>query len=210
MLSVGLTGGIASGKSTVARMLEEKGAFLIDFDVLTRKVEKPGTSTWKKIVDYFGEGILNEDQTINRNRLGSIVFHDREKLTRLNEIVHPDVFREWHILLSDLNENYPDKIIISDIPLLIETGVQKKFDMIVLVYAPPRQQVERLTKKLKCNPEEALQRLASQMPIDEKIAQADIVIDNSGSLDKTKKSVDDLWIELVRREKHNRTILSNS
>ena len=165
MLNVGLTGGIASGKSTVARMLEDKGAFLIDFDVLTRKVEKPGTQTWEKIVDFFGVGILNEDGTINRNRLGSIVFHDRKKLSRLNEIVHPEVFCEWRVLLSFISENYPDKIIISDIPLLIETGVQKSFDIILLVYAAPSQQVERLTRKLNCRPEEVSQKLPPHIPI---------------------------------------------
>ncbi len=196
MLKVGLTGGIATGKSTVARMLQEKGAFLIDFDELTRQAEEPGQPAWVKIVDYFGPAILNEDGTIDRKKLGAIVFGDSEKLTVLNEIVHPDLFSRWHILVAEIAKSEPAAIIISDIPLLIEKGLQDDFDVVVLVYAPRAQQVARLRERNGSSPEEAEQRLASQMPIEEKRALADIVLDNSACLDKTGQLVDDLWKEL--------------
>lgn len=200
MLNVGLTGGIASGKSTVAGMLQEKGAFLVDFDVLTHKVEEPGQPAWKAIVGFFGVEILSDDGTINRSKLGAVVFRNREKLARLNEIVHPLLFREWRRRLSAIQAKKPEAIIISDIPLLIEINAQNLVDLIILVYASPRQQVERLISRNGCTSEEAFQRLASQVPIDEKISQADIVVDNGASLEETRRAVDELWTVLISRE----------
>jgi dephospho-CoA kinase len=199
MLNVGLTGGIASGKSMVVQLLANKGALIIDFDHLTRYVEEPGRPAWSELVSYFGREIIQDDETINRRKLGEIVFHNSRKLARLNAIVHPLIFQEWKRRLAVLQDNNCGEIVISDIPLLIETGTQKECDLIVLVYAPPWQQLERLRIRNGYNDEEARQRLASQFPIDLKIPYADIIIDNSSSLEKTGERVDAVWEELKKK-----------
>ena len=201
MLNVGLTGGIASGKSTVAKMFQEKGAFLIDFDVLVHSVQKPEGSAWEKIVENFGSEILRKDGTIDREKLGAIVFNDKEKLERLNEIVHPFVFEEWERQIADIKKKTPDAIIMSEIPLLIEVGKVDAVDMVVLVYVSPEEQVRRLVERDGYSREEALVRLDSQMSIDEKLMYSDLVVDNGGSLDETRKQVDDVWERLIEREK---------
>ncbi|HLA28954.1 MAG TPA: dephospho-CoA kinase [Syntrophales bacterium] len=201
MLNVGLTGGIATGKTSVAEMFKKKGAYVIDFDVLTHKLQEPRRPVWQAILDFFGRGILNDDETINRGKLGAIVFQDRIKLTKLNEIIHPFIFEEWRHYMSEIQKKTPDVIIISDIPLLIEAGVQKLVDLIVLVYALPSQQVERLIMRNGCNREESLRRIASQLPIDDKIPYADILIDNSSSFESTRQKVDEIWVELNERQR---------
>jgi dephospho-CoA kinase len=196
MLNVGLTGGIATGKTTVAGMFQEKGADLIDFDVLTRYAEEPDRPAWKAIVDFFGTGVLNSDRTINRGKLGAIVFQDRAKLAKLNDIVHPLVFREWRLCIAGIQKTKPDAVVISDIPLLIETNSQKLVDVVILVYATPERQLERLLARDGCTREDALNRLASQLPIDEKIPHAHMIIDNSSSWEETRRCVDAIWEEL--------------
>jgi len=196
MLNVGLTGGIASGKSMVVQLLADKGALIIDFDHLTRHVEEPGRPAWTELISFFGREIVKDDETINRKKLGEIVFQNPKKLAKLNAIVHPLIFREWKRRLAVLQENNCGEIVISDIPLLIETGAQKDFDLIVLVYIPPWQQLERLIIRNGYSAAEALQRLDSQFPIDLKVPYADIIIDNSSSLEKTSKRVDAVWKEL--------------
>jgi dephospho-CoA kinase len=204
MLNVGFTGGIASGKSTVAKMFQEKGAYLIDFDKLAHFVEEPDQQAWKAIVDFFGSDILNEDRTINRVKLGLLVFTDREKLSKLNGIVHPAIFDEWKRRREDIRERNPQAIVISDVPLLIEVGMQKMFDVVVLVHASPEDQIERLMERNGLSREDAVRRLSSQMPIDEKRAYADIVIDNNDSLEVTRRIVNDAWKDLLEREKKSR------
>jgi dephospho-CoA kinase len=199
MLNVGLTGGIATGKSMVVKLLADKGARIIDFDHLTRYVQEPGRPAWNELVSLFGREIIKDDQTINRRKLGEIVFQDPQKLARLNAIVHPLIFQEWRRRLAVLRESNCGGIVISDIPLLIETGEQKDFDLIILVYAPPWQQLERLRIRNGYNAEEARQRLSSQLPIDLKVPYADIIIDNSTSREKTSEQVDSLWEELEKR-----------
>jgi dephospho-CoA kinase len=201
MLNVGLTGGIASGKSTVAKMLQEKGAYLIDFDKLAHFVEEPGQPAWNAIVNFFGEDILNEDRTINRIKLGLIVFLDREKLSRLNSIVHPAVFEEWKRRLEDFRRKDPGAIVISDVPLLIEVGMQQQVDVVVLVHVSPEDQIQRLMERNGCSREDAVRRLSSQMPIDEKISHADLVIDNKGSVEETEIAVNAVWEDLLIRER---------
>ena len=196
MLNVGLTGGIATGKSLVSGMFREKGACMIDFDALTRWAQEPDRLAWKGVVDHFGVEILNDDRTINRDKLGAIVFNDQEMLKKLNEIVHPVLFDRWRDLVSEIRGKNPEAIVISDIPLLIETKAQKLFDIIILVYAKPEQQIERMIDRNRCTREDALKRLASQIPIDEKIPYADMIIDNSVSVEETKKRVDEIWEEL--------------
>jgi dephospho-CoA kinase len=204
MLNIGLTGGIASGKSTVAKMFQERGAYLIDLDELAHFVEEPDQPAWKAIVDYFGYDILNEDRTINRVELGLIVFADQKKLSILNSIVHPAVVDEWRLRIDDLYEIDPCAVVISDVPLLIEVGMQDQVDLVILVYAAPEVQIERLMERNGCSREEAVKRLASQMPIDDKIPYADIVIDNQDSPDETREIVYEIWDDILQAEKKHR------
>jgi len=204
MLNVGLTGGIASGKSTVAKMFQEKGAFLIDFDVLAHSVEETGGPAWEKIVESFGWEILKENSTINREKLGAIVFKDKEKLEKLSRIVHPFVFKEWERRITDIQREEPDAIIISDMPLLIEVGKVDAVDLVVLVYISPEEQVRRLMKRDGYSSDEALVRLDSQMSINEKLRHSDLVIDNEGSFEKTREQVNDIWERLLDRERQLR------
>jgi dephospho-CoA kinase len=200
VLNVGLTGGIASGKSTVARMLVEKGARLIDFDELSHGVEEPDGPVWKEIVRHFGEGILQADRTIDRRKLGDIVFADREKLDLLNRLVHPSVFREWHKRIEEIRKVQPDAIVLSDIPLLIEAGMKPMVDLVLLVYLPPEEQIARLVARNGYSREDAEKRIASQMPIGEKFPFADIVIRNDGPPEETRRSAGEVWEELKKRE----------
>jgi len=204
MLNIGLTGGIASGKSTAAKMFQERGAYLIDLDELAHFVEEPDQPAWKAIVDYFGYDILNEDRTINRVKLGLIVFADQKKLSILNSIVHPAVFDEWRRRIDNLYEVDPCAVVISDVPLLIEVGMQDQVDLVILVYVSPEVQIERLMDRDGCSREEAVKRLASQMPIDDKIPYADIVIDNQDSPDETREIVYEIWDDILQAEKKHR------
>ena len=205
MLNVGLTGSIACGKSTVAQMFVEKGAFHIDFDRLAHAVEEPSQPAWQQIVDYFGSDILNPDRTINRTQLGSIVFEDKGKLTKLNSIVHPAVFAVWHHRIDEIKKTQPDAIILSDVPLLIEAGMQSSVDVVVLVYISPVEQIQRLMTRNGCSREEAEIRFAAQMSIDDKLQYAHIVINNQGTMEETREIVDRVWQKLLEREKRKRT-----
>jgi dephospho-CoA kinase len=204
MLNIGLTGGIASGKSTVAKMFQERGAYLINLDELAHFVEEPDQPAWKAIVDHFGSDILNDDRTINRVALGLIVFADQKKLSILNSIVHPAVFEEWRRRIDDIYDLDPCAVVVSDVPLLIEAGMQDQVDIVILVYIAPEVQIERLMDRNRCSREEAVKRLASQMPIDDKIPYADIVIDNQDSPDETREIVYEIWDDILDAEKKNR------
>lgn len=204
MLNVGLTGGIACGKSTVAAMFAEKGAILIDFDVLVHHLQEPERPVWKAIVAAFGTSILNGDGTINRSLLAGQIFHDTAKRTLLNGIVHPAVFDEWSGKLHAMEHETPHAIFISDIPLLIEANKQDAVDVVLLVHIPPEEQVERLIRRDGYTRHDAYIRLASQMPIDEKLPYAHIVIDNRGPLEKTRRIVDAVWRDLLSMEEKKR------
>jgi len=201
MLNVGLTGGIASGKSTVAKMFEDKGAYLIDLDALAHFAEEPDQPAWKAIAEVFGREILNEDGTINRAKLGQIVFADQEKLFRLNSIVHPAIFDLWRRRIEDIREINPRAIVVSDVPLLIEVSMQHLFDVVILVHVSPEDQIRRLTERNEYSRKEAESRLDTQMPIDEKISHADFVIDNKGPIETTRSVVNSVWKELLARER---------
>jgi dephospho-CoA kinase len=201
MLNVGLTGGIASGKSTVAKMFEDQGAYLIDFDALAHFVEEPDHPAWKAIVEFFGREILNEDGTINRAKLGLIVFSDHEKLSMLNSIVHPAVFDMWRRRTEDIRKINPRAIVVSDVPLLLEVRMQHLFDVVILVHVSPEDQIRRLTERNEYSRKEAESRLDTQIPIDEKISHADFVIDNKGPIETTRSVVIAVWEELLVREK---------
>jgi len=201
MLNVGLTGGIGCGKSTVAGFFLKKGAFIIDFDTLAHTAEALGSAAWKEIVKQFGTGVLNEDNTINRPKLGEIVFHDSAKREALNRIVHPAVFDEWKRSIETIRRKKGDTIIISDIPLLIEVKWCDHVDCILLIYLSPEEQIRRIMNRNNYTHQEALARLGSQMPIDEKLPYADFIINNEGSEEKTEREVDRIWRKLVEMEK---------
>ncbi len=201
MLNIGLTGGIGSGKSTVDRFFREKGAYIIDFDALAHFVEEPHGAAWTGIVRTFGHHILNDDNTINREKLGTIVFRDSKKLKALNGIVHPAVIAEWEHRIDEIRIKDKRAIVISDIPLLLEVGLQSLFDIIILVYISPEEQIIRVMKRNDYSRAQAQERLMAQMPIEDKIAHADFVINNGGTLDQTRKIVDDIWQQLIKREK---------
>ena len=201
MLNVGLTGGIACGKSTVAKMFVKNGAHLIDFDGLAHEVQEPGKPAWKEVVNHFGKRILQPDKKIDRVKLGNIVFADKEKLSELNNIVHPLVYQEWHARLEKIGKKEKHAIVLSDIPLLFEGNMQHLFDLTMLVFIEPKEQIRRLMARNGVSREEARKRLKSQMPISEKISLADIVIDNEGSFSETEKRVGQVWRELLQQEK---------
>lgn len=192
---VGLTGGIAAGKSTVSQMFKDLGAYLIDFDELAREVVKPGKRAWQKIVEYFGNDILNEDLTLNRQKLGELVFHDPKKLRKLNEIVHPEVFREDQRITDEILSKNPRALIIKDIPLLTEAGAQKLVEKIIVVYASSQTQLERMIER-GFNEEEARARIDAQAPLEEKLKYADFIIYNDGPLEDTRKQVAEIYLKL--------------
>lgn len=200
---LGVTGGIASGKSTVARMLEEMGAPLIDFDVLSRIVVEPGKPAWKEIVTYFGEQILREDQTLNRKMLSEIVFRDRRKRRKLESFTHPRIHEEYVRRMKQMIKEDPAAIIQVVVPLLIEANLRSLFDKLLLVYIPEEMQIRRLMEREPISRETAIQVLRSQLPIEEKRKYADYIVDNSGSLEKTRRQVEEVWIQLkkLREEK---------
>ncbi|MCK9196462.1 MAG: dephospho-CoA kinase [Syntrophales bacterium] len=204
MLNVGLTGGIASGKSTVAAMLVEMGAFHIDFDILAHGVEKPDMPACLAIIDAFGPEIRNKDGTINRARLGAIVFADQKKLSQLNAIVHPAVLTAWRCQLEEIKDEKADAIVLSDVPLLIEARMKQLVDVVLLVYISPEEQLRRLMARNGYTREEALSRLSAQMPIQDKLALADLIVNNEGSREETQEQIVAVWGELVRREREKR------
>jgi len=204
MLSVGLTGGIACGKSTVAEMLVRRGAHLIDLDKLAHEVEEPEKPAWKEITQAFGAEILAANKKIDRNKLARIVFADREKLKILNNIVHPRVLEEWCGRLKAIEIADERAIVLSDIPLLYEEKLQHLFDLTLLVLISPAEQVSRLMARNCLTQDEAQKRLESQMPIGEKRKLADIVIENKGTPEETEKIAAKVWRELLIRDENKR------
>jgi dephospho-CoA kinase len=200
MLNAGLTGGIASGKTTISRILVDKGAYLIDHDLLAHEAEEPNGPSWRGIVDYFGTSVLT-DRRIDRKKLGEIVFNKPEEMLRLNSIVHPAVNDLWKSRIRQIEEKDPRAIIISDVPLLFEIGWQNQVDVVILVYIPPEEQVRRLIARNGISVEEAKARLKSQMPIGDKIKMADFVINNHEPIEAARRHIEDLWEELLVRER---------
>ena len=174
---------------------------MIDFDGLAHEVQEPEKPAWHEVVNHFGEGILQSDKKIDRVKLGNIVFADKEKLAELNNIVHPMVYQEWHTRLDKISKKENHAIVLSDIPLLFEGNMQHLFNLTILVLIAPEEQIRRLMARNGVSKEEAGKRLKSQMPISEKIALADIVIDNEGSIPETEKRAGKVWQELLQQEK---------
>ncbi|OLS39732.1 dephospho-CoA kinase [Alkalihalophilus pseudofirmus] len=181
---IGLTGGIASGKSTVSNWLSEHGYPIIDADKIARDVVEPGMGAYEAIVGQFGREILFEDGTINRKKLGSIIFKDEKKRSELNQIVHPAVRREM-LAQKDRYEAEGHETIIFDIPLLFESNLFHLVDRVLLVYVDKQIQLNRLLDRDQAGSEDAKARIASQLPLEDKKSRADYIIDNSGSLEET-------------------------
>ena len=196
MLLVGLTGGIASGKTTVSAMLAERGAEVIDADHIARQVVMPGTPAWCKIRDHFGPGVLHPDGQLDRQALADIVFADKSRLALLNEITHPAIFAR----IADRLEAHhgQDVVVVLDAALLIEAGLAEGVDVVVVVHSPREIQVERLAAK-GVGATDARNRIAAQLEPEKRLARADIVIDNGGSLEDLGRQVDKLWEELQAR-----------
>ncbi|MGW2743399.1 dephospho-CoA kinase [Streptomyces sp. NPDC001450] len=196
MLKVGLTGGIGAGKSEVSRLLVEHGAVLIDADRIAREVVAPGTPGLAAVVEAFGEEILAADGSLDRPRLGSIVFADPEKLAVLNSIVHPLVGARSHELESAATEG---AVVIHDVPLLTENGLAPLYDLVVVVDASPETQLDRLVRLRGMTEDDARARMAAQATREQRREIADIVIDNDVPLDALHKRVAEVWDDLVRR-----------
>lgn len=194
MLRVGLTGGIASGKSEVSRRLAELGAVLIDADLLAREAVEPGSEGLAEVVRAFGPGILQDDGALDRAALGALVFADPERRGQLNAIVHPRVRARAAELMAAASD---EAVVVQDIPLLVETGQAGSFDVVVVVDAPDEVRIRRLAERNGMTPEDAAARMAAQATREERLAAADHVIENSGSLDELRAAVDRLWHEVL-------------
>jgi len=179
MILIGLTGGVATGKSTVAKMFERCGAIVIDADKLAREVVRPGKPAWREIVRRFGTSVLNGDQTINRQILGQIVFQNRTKRRQLERIIHPRVAHEQARLTRQAARQDPKAIVIYDVPLLFEAGIDKRVDKTVVVTTDRETQIARLKKRNGLTRSEALRRIKSQMPLTLKRRRADYVLDGT-------------------------------
>ncbi len=197
-LVVGLTGGIASGKSTVSDMLEELGAPLIDFDLIARQVVEPGTRGLEAIVNCFGKQILAEDGTLDRKKLSKIVFQNFKKRKKLESFTHPLIYEEFFKQMDAIAKKDPDAVIQVSIPLLIEQSMQQAFDNLIIVYVSQKTQVERLVQRDGISIKEANNILKSQLPIDEKVGFANFIINNENTIEETRKQVNEVWRELKK------------
>ncbi|MEU7876689.1 dephospho-CoA kinase [Microbispora bryophytorum] len=196
MLKVGLTGGIGSGKSEVSRRLAARGAVVVDADKIAREVVEPGTPGLAEIVEAFGEGVLRPDGTLDRERLGAIVFADAEKLKVLNGIVHPKVGERSEQLQREAPD---DAVVVYDVPLLAENNLAARYDVVIVVDTPDDVRLERLLRLRGMREADARARIAAQASREERLRIADIVIGNESSLDDLDAEVDKVWQDLSAR-----------
>lgn len=196
MLSVGLTGGIGAGKSEVSRLLVEHGAVLVDADRIAREVVEPGTDGLAAIVAAFGTEVLAADGSLDRPRLGSVVFADPERLAVLNGIVHPLVGARSRALEEAAAD---DAVVVHDVPLLTENSLAPLYDLVVVVDVSPKTQLDRLVRLRGMTEDDARARMAAQAGREDRLKIADIVVDNDVPLDALRRRVDEVWAELTRR-----------
>jgi dephospho-CoA kinase len=201
MVTIGLTGGIASGKSLVARVFKDLGAHVVDADQIARELLEPGQPALQEVIDHFGRDVLLPDGGIDRTKLGEIVFSDAEKRDWLNSCLHPRVFNVYTGHVRKL-QGQPDGIIVFDAALLIETGYNNKMDRTIVVYATRDEQISRLISRNMLSRAQALTRIQSQMPLDEKREYADHVINNTGTQEDTERQARDLFIK-IKKEADN-------
>lgn len=197
MLRVGLTGGIASGKSVVSKKLSDLGAYVIDADKISKVVMRPETECWKKVVAAFGKAILQNDSSIDRKKLASIVYDDPDKRNTLNHIVHPAIKQKIEDELEKIGNESSDAVVIIEAALLVETGAYRGYDKLIVVHAPVELQIERIIKRDGITREEARKRIDAQWPIDKKIAVADYPIRNEGSLDSLYRDTTKVFSSLL-------------
>ncbi|HET6817136.1 MAG TPA: dephospho-CoA kinase [Mycobacteriales bacterium] len=199
MLTVGLTGGIGSGKSEVSRRLRELGAVIIDADAVAREVVEPGTPGLAAVAEKFGDGVLRADGTLDREGLGRIVFNDPAKLSALNAIVHPLVGERIGQMMAEVEHDSADAVVVYDVPLLVENNLQDGYDVVLVVAASAETQLRRLVEQRGMSREDAQARIAAQAPLSAKLAVADIVIDNDGELASLDARVREVWADLCAR-----------
>jgi len=199
MKVIGLTGGIATGVTTVASMFKELGAEIIEADKIAREVVEPGTEPYRKIVETFGRGVLNADGTIDRKKLGQIVFADDTARRRLNRITHTAIRYRIDEEVERIRKSDPDAVVLIDVPLLLDTTGPDTFDMdgVIVVTAGKDSQIERLVRRDTLPEEDAQRRVAAQRPVGEKAEEADWIVRNSGSLEETRRQVTSLWRQLT-------------
>ena len=196
MILVGLTGGVATGKSTVAMMFKQCGAAVINADLLARQVVEPGKPAWRAIVKLFGKTVLNQDRSLNRQALGSIVFRNRTKLRQLERIIHPRVAREQQRLVRQIAKDKPRAVVIYEVPLLFEAGVDKRVDTTIVVTADRETQIARLKKRNGLSRAEAIRRIRSQMPLAKKTQQADHLLNGTLPRPSLRRQVGQLFRSL--------------
>jgi dephospho-CoA kinase len=199
MITIGLTGGIASGKSLVAELFRRLGASVIDSDSIAREVVEPGTTGWQSVVAEFGQDILAPDGTIDRAKLGSIIFSDRERRDTLNAILHPRIINTIREQIAALGKQYPEALVVADIPLLIECGLQHEFDAVIVVWSPAELQRKRIMERDGLSAAEAQQRIDAQMALNAKQAHATYVIKNDGSEKKTEEQAKKIFFTIKQR-----------
>ncbi|WP_158864346.1 dephospho-CoA kinase [Leifsonia sp. AG29] len=199
MQLIGLTGGIASGKSTIASRLGEHGAVVVDADRIAREVVEPGTPALAEIARAFGDGVIAADGSLDRAALGAIVFADPEKLQVLNSITHPAVLKASTERFDAARAADPDAIVVYDVPLLVESANEYPFDRVVVAHADEATRIDRLVELRRMAREEAERRIRSQASDEQRLAVADVVIDTGGTLEHTLAQVDALWEELRTR-----------
>lgn len=196
---VGLTGGVASGKSLVSGEFKKLGALIIDADAVAREITVKGTQAYAAIVREFGGGILKEDGSIDRKALGRIVFSDGVKLSLLNKLTHPEIIARIRRGIEELKKNCPEQLIVVDAALLIEAGLHREMDRVIVVYADTERQTERIMKRDGLTREEAKERINAQMPIGEKVRLADYVIDNNNGIDRAVAEARAVYEKLKNR-----------
>ncbi|MCK4240349.1 MAG: dephospho-CoA kinase [Candidatus Atribacteria bacterium] len=203
---IGLTGGIVSGKSTVAKMFKDLGVKIVDADELGHKVILPHKPAWEKIVKLFGKDLLKEDLNIDRRKLGRIVFNNQNLLKKLNEITHPEIIKLIKKEIKSIKDktDKKDDILIIDAALIYEAKIDNLMDKIIVVYINEEKQIERLMERNNLSAQESLKRIKSQTPLKEKVKMADYVIDNSNSLDKTKEQVKKIWRYEIRDTRYEK------
>lgn len=197
MKIIGLTGGIASGKSTVSSVFREMGAIILDADQIARQVVLPQQPAWEDIVVLFGPQVLNQDQSLNREKLAEIVFNNHNCLNELNRITHPRIMQYYKDTLRKISMEKPEAIVILEVPLLYETNMDKLCQQVIVVWVDRETQIKRLMEREKLSYEDAIKRVDSQMPLDEKARRADFVIDNRGSMVETKEKATIYYNEIL-------------
>jgi dephospho-CoA kinase len=196
MLIVALTGGIATGKSIVAKTLQDLGCYVHHADQIAHQLMEPERPAWKKIVSRFGQEILNPDKTIDRKKLGTLIFADEKKRNFINQLIHPLVLEEKKKIIAKLEKDGHHEIFVSEAALTIESGFAEFFDKIIVVFCREEIQIKRLMERDNINREEALKKMASQMPSEEKLKSADYTIDSSGTVQGTVEQTERVFSSL--------------